>query len=171
MRFESARSKSAKRQRHNRMQLSRTDLILIFCILLSFATLLYAQTQMKSGPQIFLMSFGSITAISLLTIERFGNILFLALLGLALFLVGYVLTNVALDIMIPDRGYYVDTDGAKYRVNDFTVLLGIPVGIIIAPIFLRLYRKRFVKNTKRELVSCILYTLGTFAVYIWREIR
>jgi positive regulator of sigma E activity len=98
--------------------------------------------------------------------------MFIALLGLAIFLVGSILTNLVLEIIIPHRGWAVDENGKRLgRVMDFSVFLGIPVGIILAWLTLRLYRRKIKQNTIVETACAILYTLATTVIYIIYEIQ
>ena len=145
--------------------------ISIGAMLSAFAFLLFMQTQMKSMPQLVMMGLGLATYLSLVKFEKTGRILFFVLFGTALTAAGFILTNLLLDLVIPERGYAIDhTTGEKHGVMDFSVFLGVPVGIGLALLTLWLYKKNIKQNKKMETACTLLYTLATAIIYFLLEV-
>ncbi len=140
---------------------------IISLILLSLsAVLVYSQTHLKAAPQIILFVFGGLTVILLFKFPKAGTVFFYTLLGIAFIALTFLLMDIILDLINPNRNIFVDMQGESHPVMDFSIFLAVPVGLSILPLFLWLYHKKLRLNKILEMYIAALFTIASILVFV-----
>ena len=154
-----------------RTNFKQADLFVGLVLLITLMVLLLTQMNMKSAPQLILIAFGLLTTSFLIKFDKIGRVMFLLLLGLALFLIGFILTNFLIDLINPKRGWAIDNNDHRVgRVMDSSIFFGFPVGIIFVFCLIRLYAKKAERNNGIEIMCVSLYTVASIIIYFIKEI-
>lgn len=131
----------------------------------------FMQTQFKKEPQIYMLLFGLLTLGSLFTKQSFkASIPFYILLGTMIYINIFILTNLIINIISPDDGYIVDSDGEKRRVMQLSWMWGVLAGLILSPLTIVLYHKKVRKNKMLEISLTTIFIILTAIIYIKYEI-
>ena len=140
---------------------------LIGLILLSLsAVLVYSQTHLKAAPQIILFVFGGLTVFFLFQFPKVGTVFLYTLLGLAIIALTFVLMDIILDLLNPNRNVFVDLQGETYPVIDFSIFLAVPVGLSILPLFLWIYHKKLRPEKMIEVYNIAFFTNASILVFV-----
>lgn len=146
--------------------MTRTDIF----IGLIFAALLIGTTQttigLKSEPKIALLFFSGLTLLTYLTKQdRIATILFYILFGTMLYINFYLLSNILLDILNPNRDWIV-IDGQRRKVMDASWIYGVIVGLILAPLMILLYHQKIKRNRIVETATTSIFLIVTAIIYL-----
>ena len=130
------------------------------------AVLVYSQIHLKAAPQIAFFVFGGLTAFFLFQFPKVGTVFFYTLLGIAFIALTFVLVDIALDLINPNRNIFVDMQGATHPVMNFSIFLAVPVGLSILPLFLWLYHKKLRLNRLLEMYIAALFAIASALVFV-----
>jgi hypothetical protein len=128
-------------------------------------------TQLKSEPQIYMLLFGLLTLGTLLAKQTFKtSIPFYILLGVMLYVNIFILSSLTINIISPDNGWVVDTNGERHKVMQTNWIWGVLAGLIISPLAILLYYKKVKRNKILEISLTTIFIILTAIVYIKNEI-
>jgi len=131
----------------------------------------FMQMQLKKEPQSYMLLFGLLTLGSLFTKQTFKtSIPFYILLGTMLYTNIFILTNLIVNTISPDDGWFVDTNGERHRVMQMNWIWGVLVGIVLSPLTIFLYHKKTQRNRVLEISLTTIFTILTSIIYIKYEI-
>jgi len=130
------------------------------------------QTALKQEPQVYMLLFGLLTLGSLFAKQPFKtSIPFYILLGTMLFINIFILTGLIMDILSPDDGRFVDTNGEKHHVMQLDWVWGVLAALVLAPLTLMLYHKKIQRNKALEISLTTIFIIVTAIIYIRYELR
>ncbi len=148
---------------------SNTNIGLLFAVLLVGTGIM--QTHLKNNPQLFMLIFGGLTLTSFITKQKIITTwLFYILIGTMLYINYFMLTNLIIDLINPDRGW-VEFEGDRHRVMDRSWIWSVILGIILTPLTIILYHRKKVRNRSIEIALTSLFLVITTAIYIVYELR
>ena len=129
------------------------------------------QTHLKNNPQLFMLIFGGLTLTSFITKQNIITTwLFYILIGTMLYINYFMLTNLIIDLVNPDRGW-VEFEGERHRVMDMSWIWGVILGFILSPLTIILYHREKVRNRSIEIGVTSLFLALTTVIYIVYELR
>ncbi len=151
------------------IHLNKNEILTTIGFLSILAFLLFSQSSFKPIPQLFLVSLGFFS--SLLLFKKKGNFLFLCMLGLSLFLIGFFATNLLIELIYTNRGWAVDNNGKRLgRVMDMSIFLGVFPGIFLSIFALWFYTKKTQRQIKSEILSSLLFTFISILILLLTKI-
>ena len=128
------------------------------------------QTHLKSKPQILMLIFGALTLASFIIKQKMiSTWLFYILIGTMLYINYFMLTNLIIDLLNPDRGW-VEFEGERHRVMDMSWIWGVILGFLLSPLTIILYHKSKVRNRSIEIGITTLFLVITIVIYIVYEL-
>lgn len=131
----------------------------------------FMQTKLKNEPQIYMLLFGLLTLGSLFAKQPFKtSIPFYILLGTMLYINIFILTNQIVNIISPDDGWVVDTNGERHRVMQMNWIWGVLAGLVLSPLTIILYHKKIRRNKVLEISLTTIFIILTTIIYIKHEI-
>ena len=131
----------------------------------------FMQTQLKNGPQIFMLLFGLFTLGSLFAKQPFKTpIPFYILLGVMLCINIFILTSLIVSTLMPDNGWVVDNNGERHRVMSMSWMWGVLAGLVISPVVVFLYHRKIQRNKILEISLTTVFIISTAIIYITHEI-
>jgi sterol desaturase/sphingolipid hydroxylase (fatty acid hydroxylase superfamily) len=148
--------------------LTRTDIIigLIFIALLFGTTYLQTTIGLKDEPQGGMLIFSGLTLLTfLIRQDKIATVLFYIIFGTMLYINFFLLTNEIIDILNPDRGW-IEIDGERRRVMDVSWVLGVIVGLLLAPLTVLLYHKKIKRNRMVEIATTTIFLIVTTIIYL-----
>ena len=153
-------------------EFSRTDYIMFAIFLSMLIPTAMMQTMVKHNPQIFMIGIGIISILTFLGKQHKAfTVTLYIILGLVIYIGIFQITNWIIDIVSPDRGWYIDPEtGQRHMMQDPSFLLGVFIGIILTPILIWLYHKNAKRNRKLEIACVSIFTVMTVLIYLIYEI-
>ena len=127
----------------------------------------FMQTQLKNEPQIYMLLFGLMTLGSFFAKQPFTtSIPFNILLGIMLYINIFILTNIIVNTISPDDGWFVDKNGERHRVMQMNWIWGVLSGLILSPLTIVLYHKKIERNKALEVSLTTIFIILTAIIYI-----
>lgn len=131
----------------------------------------FMQTDLKNEPQLFMLLFGLLTLTSLFAKQPFKtSIPFYILLGTMLYLNIFILTNLIVNAINPDDGWFIETNGERHRVMQMNWMWGVLTGLVLAPLTIVLYHKKIQRNKVLEISLTTVFIILTTIIYIKHEL-
>jgi len=131
----------------------------------------FMQIQLKNMPQIYMLLFGLLTLGSLFAKQTFKtSIPFYILLGTMLYINIFILTNLIVNAISPDDGWFVGTNGERHRVMQMNWIWGVLAGIFLSPLTIFMYHKKIQRNKILEISLTTIFIVLTSIIYIKYEI-
>ena len=128
-------------------------------------------TQLKNEPLIYMLLFGLLALGALFAKNTFNtSIPFYILLGTMFHINIFILTNHIVNIISPDDGWIVDTNGEKHWLMQMNWIWGILVGLVLSPLTIALYHKKVKRNKILEISLTTVFIILTAIIYIKHEI-
>ena len=129
------------------------------------------QGHLKSGPQLLMLVFALIVLASLLAGKHFKTpVLFYLFIGAMVFTNVFMLTTHLANVINPDIGWIVDSNGVRQRVMNMTWIWGVLSGLILAPLAILAYHKFIKRQPILEISTVVLFLVLTTMVYVQHEI-
>lgn len=129
------------------------------------------QVHLKSGPQLLMLVFGLIVLASLLAGKHFKTpVPFYLFIGAMVFTNAFMLTTHFANVMNPDSGWIVDSNGVRQRVMNMTWIWGVLSGLILTPLAILVYHKFIKRQPILEISTTVLFLVLTAMVYVQHEI-
>lgn len=135
---------------------------LIFAVLLIGTGIM--QTHLKNEALIFMLIFGVLTFISFIIKQKsISTLLFYILTGAILYINYFMLTDLIIDLINPNRGW-VEFEGERHRVMDLSWIWGVIMGFIFSPLTLILYHRTKIRDRKIEIGATVVFLIITTTV-------
>ena len=118
-----------------------------------------------------MLVFGLVTLASLIARKHFKTpVLFYLFLGAMVFINVFMLTTHLANVINPDIGWIVDSNGVRQRVMNMTWIWGVLSGLILAPLAVLGYHKFVKRKPVMEISITVLFLLVTTVIYVQHEI-
>ena len=129
------------------------------------------QGHLKNGPQIIMLVFGLMTLASLFARKHFKTpVLFYLLIGAMVFTNVFMLTTNLANVMNPDSGWIIDSNGVRQRVMNMTWIWGVLSGLILTPFAIFAYHKFIEPKPVLEISITLVFLVVTTVIYVQNEI-
>ena len=131
----------------------------------------FMQTQLKNEPQINMLLFGFLILGSLFAKQPSKiSIPFYILLGLMFYINIFIMTNLIVNKINPDDGWFDDSNGERHRVMQMNWVWGVLLGFIFSPLTIVLYHKKIHRNKVLEILLTTIFIVVTAIIYIKHKI-
>lgn len=128
------------------------------------------QTHLKNKPQIFMLIFGVLTLMSFAIKQKIiSTVLFYMLIGTMLYINYFILANLVIDLINPNRSW-VEFEGKRYPRMDRSWIWGVVLGFILSPLTIKLYHSKKVRYRLMEIGVTTFFLVITTVIYILFEL-
>ena len=129
------------------------------------------QGHLKNGPQLLMLVFGLVTVASLIARKHFKTpVFFYLFLGAMVFLNVFMLTTHLANVLNPESGWIIDSNGVRQRVMNMTWIWGVLSGLILTPLAILAYHRFVQRKPILEISLTVVFLVVTTIVYVQHEI-
>ena len=131
----------------------------------------FTQTELKNESQVYMLLFGLLTFVSFFAKKPFKtSIPFYILLGIMLYTSILIITTQVVNLIRPNDGWFVESNGERHRVMQMNWMWGVLFGFVFSPVIIVLYHKKVQRNKTLEISLTAIFIILTAIIYIKQEI-